>query len=836
MIKPLPPGNEYAEFHRAAGKAFGDARPAIEKTKRIRMKKSILLLPVLLICSLQALNAQQQFDSVLRVLDGSYPQEKMYLQYDKSYYNPGETIWFKAYLFSANMPSPISKTFYSELIDEKGKILQRKVSPVVMSSAASSFDLPADLQASVLYVRAYTDWMLNFDSSFLYSKAIPILQTQKQSAKPVIPKTFLHLFPEGGDLINGVESRVAFKATDSKGLPYKVSGQIVDSKGKVVTSFSTAHDGMGFFTITADAKDPCKAVWKDAAGKMEQTPLPTIRNDGIVFMATQSAAGIHFTLSRPDEQVKPNAFVYVVAQMQQQLVYMATANISKSKVINANIPTENIPAGIVQITVFSEDKKPLAERLVFVNKQDYYFITDLNAPLKGFEKRRKNVVQVDVPDTLHTNLSISITDASLNPPQPSEEDIFSTVLLTSDLKGYIHNPAYYFSSDADSVLAHLDLVMMTNGWRRFKWEDALAGVYPKIKYQPADYLTLLGRINGLTKTQLTNQELTGILEIDKKQQLMNIPVTNTGYFSLPGLIFYDTAKLYYQFNNDKEKVLTSRASFDIRNNLAISASPYHADTNALAHYVLPNIDVLQKSSDLAKKNIELQEQLRKTQVLESVTVTAKLKSKTQQMDEEYTSGLFSGGDGYTFITMDDPSASASLTVLNYLQGKVAGLQIAGTGEQMSMSWRGGSPTLFLNEMQSDLSAVQTLPMSDVAMIKVYRPPFLGAPGGGSGGAIAVYTKKGAARNADVKGLDFARIPGYTPPKEFYSPDYSKYDDRQTQPDLRTTLYWNPFLLTDKSSRRMLFTFYNNDLTRRFRVVIEGCNEEGRLTRIEKIFE
>ena len=127
-------------------------------------------------------------------------------------------------------------------------------------------------------------------------------------------------------------------------------------------------------------------------------------------------------------------------------------------------------------------------------------------------------------------------------------------------------------------------------------------------------------------------------------------------------------------------------------------------------------------------------------------------------------------------------------------------------------------------------------MTDVAMIKVFRPPFLGAPGGGSGGAIAIYTKKGAAMNRDIKGLDFAKVPGYSPVKEFYSPDYMKYDEAHSQGDYRPTLYWNPFVLTDKDSRRVLFSFYNNDVTRRFRIVIEGCDEQGKLTRIEKIFE
>lgn len=776
-----------------------------------------------------------QYDSVLNILDTKYPQEKLYLHFDRQYYNPGETIWFKTYIFSANMPSLISKTVYADLIDEKGTVIERKIAPVVMSSAAAAFDLPANLTSSTVYVRAYTDWMLNFDSSFIYTKAIPVIQEKPAAAKKTAPKNFLQLFPEGGDLVEGIESRVAFKATDIHGLPYNVSGEIIDSKGKSIAKFSSMHDGMGFFNIKPADKEQYRASWKDAAGKNQQTPLPAAKKEGYVLMITQDASAIKFLISRPDDEA-PDAAVTVVGQMQQQLVYMAKANISKGPTVRGSIPIEIIPAGILQITIFSADRKPLAERIVFVNKQDYYFITDLNSPLKAFDKRKKNVIQVDVPDTIRTNLSVSITDAGINPRLEGEEDIFSNVLLTSDIKGYVHNPAYYFSNESDSVRNHLDLVMMTNGWRRFNWTDVLAGKFPKTTHLPSDYLTLSGKVNGLTKQDLVNKEISAILEVNKKQEFMNIPLSSDGTFTLEGLIFFDTAKLYYQINNDKDRILTSRANFDIKNNLLKIPFAAKNDTNLIYRTVLPPKDVWAGNLDISEKNQAVLDARRKVQTLESVTVTARQKTKKQLLDEQYTTGFFSAGDAYTFDLSDDMTAQAAMSVLNYLQGKVAGLQITGAGPQAQMSWRGGTPSLFLNEMTSDISLIQNLNMADIAYIKVFRPPFFGAQGGGSGGAIAVYTKKGTSIYNDVKGLDFANIPGYNSGKEFYSPDYSKYDERHTDGDYRSTLYWNPFILTDKSSRRQLFTFYNNDITRKFRVVIEGCDEQGRLTRIEKIFE
>ena len=205
------------------------------------------------------------------------------------------------------------------------------------------------------------------------------------------------------------------------------------------------------------------------------------------------------------------------------------------------------------------------------------------------------------------------------------------------------------------------------------------------------------------------------------------------------------------------------------------------------------------------------------------------------MEAEYTSGLFTG-DGITFITEDDPFANASMNVFNYLQSKVAGLQITMAGGTPSLSWRGGTPSLYLDQMQMDAQSLQSIPMTDVALVKVFRPPFFGGFGGGSGGAIAVYTKKGGGGNQDVKGLDAATIHGYSQMKQFYSPDYLTPDPAHSADDFRTTLYWNPFVYTDRDRRRIILTFYNNDITKRYRVVVEGINNEGKLTRMEKVFE
>lgn len=794
----------------------------------------IAALTLFFIVALTSLQAQR-LDSLLSILDENYPQEKIHLHLDKLYYNPGETIWFKAYLVTDNLPKTLSKTCYAELIDEKGTLLQRKMMPVLESGAASYFDLPDTLRSSKLFIRSYTSWMLNFDSSLLTIQPIHIIPLKPATKKSeVTPVYTLTLFPEGGDLVQDITSIVAFKATDQEGIPVSVSGNVVDDKGKQISTFTSVHDGMGYFSLQPHANEKYKAVWKDKKGIQHETPVPGAKKEGLVLGVNNIANQVHYTLTRSENVAQSSTLYYVIAQMQQRLVYSAKINLAKKATVTAPIITDSLPNGVMQLTIFNEAQIPVAERVIFINNNSYYFITDLHAVEKNLTKRRRNVLQVDVGNNLLTNLSVAVTDAGINPVTNNESNIYSQLLLSSDLKGYIFNPAYYFSSDEDSVKQHLELVMMTNGWRRFKWENVLAGKWPILNLLPEDFISIKGRVLGLSKMQLSNKELTGILKTKTgSSNFLNIPMTNDGQFKVQKLYFFDTAKLYYQFNNDKDKSLTTTASFAFDNSFVKSPAQSINLLSSLYAPVKQDTAILLKSSSLAKLQRE-QAERNKIQTLSTVVVKAKQKSLKEKMDEEYTSGLFSGGDGYTFTTEDDPFAKSAQTVLSYLQGKVAGLQISTNGDG-SASWRGSPTSFFLNEMNTDVTQLQSVSMNDVAMIKIFRPPFFGAMGGGAGGAIAVYTKKGASANSNFKGLDFTNLAGYSVIKQFYSPNYETNND-PTVADYRTTLYWNPFILMDKNNRRITIPFYNSDNCKKIRVIIEGINELGQLTREEKIFQ
>lgn len=314
-----------------------------------------------------------------------------------------------------------------------------------------------------------------------------------------------------------------------------------------------------------------------------------------------------------------------------------------------------------------------------------------------------------------------------------------------------------------------------------------------------------------------------------------VPVQKDGSFEEPGGFFFDTAKVYYNLN-DKNKIAGRVTQVQLGNGL-LKKQP----GSTIRMDQQPYLQTWSDSLALIRMNMFLQEEekLRKSMAsatLQEVVVKAKTKNPMQVLDEKYASGLFSGGDAYSFDLTTDKTLGA-FDVLTYLQGKVAGLQITGSGPQVSLSWRGGTPSLYLNEMISNVDMVQTIAITDIAYIKVMRPPFFGAAGGGAGGAIAIYTKKGGdERKTDPgkKGMETTILAGYSRFREFYNPSYEK--DATYDADTRSTLYWNPYIMTNKKTPRFRIEFYNNDFSKKLLLVLEGINADGKMTRTVRYLE
>lgn len=779
----------------------------------------------------------QQVDSLMEVYDDQYPKEKVHIHFDRTIYNKEETIFYKVYLQMASLPSEVSKNMYVAWFDTSGNLLKQTAAPLFQSTAKGSFDIPANYRGDFIHVKAFTRWMLNDDSAFVFEKNIPI-----NSGKPsgptqkIVQKTRIDLFPESGNLVQGVNNRVAFKATNQFGTPVLIKGFLVNDKNKVLDTLKALHDGMGVFNFKPVAGEKYQLNWTDELGQKGSTILPAPKTQGVVMKITTDYEKAYAQIERTQDAPADFKKFKLLVHQHQQLIYTVDFKGEEKLIQKAALPIDELPTGIVQFSLFTEDWKPVAERIVFVNNRLHEFNAKMSIPIIDLKKRGKNVIEIMVSDTASTNMSMSVTDASI--VLPEQQSIYSDLLLSSDIKGKVHNPAYYFSSDADSVAAHLDLVMMTNGWRRFDWEKLIKGDFPKWTYpRETEFLKLAGKVYG-NQALANTKELQLNLVIsgkDSSSKLLFLPVAKDGSFEQTGVMFYDTVRVFYSFNNNPK--LTEQTQVKIQNGLL------YQEFKKIAFSLSGTQAGWSDSMARVQLNYYLSEQEKLRRQMESATlqeviVKAKTKSPIQQLEEKYASGLFSGGDGYSFDLTTDVSSMGAIDVLTYLQGKVAGLMITGSGANAQVSWRGATPDLFLNEMKMSIDMVQSLNVPDIAFIKVFRPPFFGSPGGGGGGAIAIYTKKGKtgrANQANNKGMENTVLGGYSVFKEFFNPNYDK-PTGNFEVDSRTTLFWNPYLLTNKRSPRVKVEFFNNDSSKKLQVVLEGMNSNGKLTRVVKIIE
>lgn len=802
-------------------------------------KKLFLLLVVFL---LKNTLSAQVLDTTLLRYRSNFQQEKIHIHFDKTVYSKGETIWFKAYIMAGDSLSDYSRNFYLDVYNDSGTLIKHTVHPVFESSARGSIELPQQYGGEVLHIKAYTRWMLNFDKDLLYFKDIQIAQTNA-TLKKIAPFASLKLFPEGGDLITGIESNVAFLAADQSGKPVAIKGAILNASKQLVDSFQSVHNGMGSFSLNPDPQENYTCQWVDQFGNSHTTELPKAKPYGLVVSAKLVNGKLRYGIKRSTNSPDNFKLLHVVVSMHQQLLYKANVSMSNKLSVAGEFPTDDLQTGIVQLTIFDASWIPVAERVVFVNTQRHQFFPQLALETKRTIKRGKNTWVLTVPDSILSNLSVSITDANLH--HDSSTNIFTQFLLSGELKGYIHQPEYYFSDNTATSDENLDLVMLTHGWRRYKWEDIAKGKLPELAYPiDSDYVQIKGRvITGDQSSFKANQSLSLVMQAkDSSKQYFLLPLSPDGSFKQRGIIFFDTAKVFYQLTGIKNMRNNVTANFQY----GLPVFPY-ASNSRFPPQTMADTAQLRQDNFFYQTKIQNKRTMDSVVVLKEVVVESKIKAATDVLDEKYTTGLFTNKNGYAFDVMHDDRSQGQLDLFHYLQNLIPGMTMSlpmlgqnGAEDENSsnvagISWRDGTPDIFLNEMPSNAETVQGLQMSDIAYVKVFRPPFMGAGGSGASGAIAVYTKKGNDMNTDrVKGLNSAILSGYSTYKEFYQPDYAFSSSKYA--DLRPTLYWNPYVLTDKKNKQFKIEFYNNDVTQKFRIIIEGVNAVGKMARLEKLID
>lgn len=793
----------------------------------INSKSKITL--VLFLSFFQTVLAQTP-DVLLAQLNANDYPEKIYIQYDKPAYFAGETIWFKAYLMEGLYPAAKSTVLAVELLNDSGRIIDKKTLPIRTGAAIGEFSLsPALLQGNYT-VRAYTRRHMNSGAKRLYHHAFNIYNplSPKQSLTTSVDADVVYFFPEAGNCIANISNTIAFRCSDKWGKPKELEGKVLDAKGNVITSFKSTHNGMGKFIFTPKPGEKYVAECLINSTEKKTVALPEMLSQGVSLQVNSMGGKTVFNVNASTVSIPALMPSYVLGVMENIVEFKIPVNEADRETLGT-IPVENLPSGILQITVFNADNKPLAERLVFVNSGDYIPATTFKTDTLDFNKRQKNVFSFMLDEAAVGTYAVSVT--AFNDDVNTEDNIVSRFLLTHDIKGFVYNPAYYFEKNDEQHAQQLDLVMLTNGWRRYNWSDVLSYTNQPAVFKDPGFVTFSATVfDPVKKTPLKNKALSIFVKTkDDYSDLLWIDTDSTGSLKMPDMIFEDTLNLSFTSATDKQEKLGLQINTQSLNNLFF-----------LPKYDLPisGYRSINENSTYYKNNQD-KIQLKYSPsgiLLKEIMLITKAKSEKEKYEKKYTTGRLgsSATQEIDFIT-DPPKYGGN--VLDYLRSRVAGVSISGGPFDYNINYRGARSltggqipmAVFLDEFQVEVRDIATMPISQIAMVKVFSNALTSA-----GGALAIYTK----REGDSKPLNSVKtdvlLQGFSPTKEFFSPNYDDGKTDNIAADERSTLYWNPYLSTTVQNSKPSFSFYNTDNAKQFKVVIEGVLKDGKLLHIERI--
>lgn len=874
----------------------------MKNTTTLQSKRSItVLLGVLLYFS--SLSAQTMQDTIIAnfSLMERIPKEKLYLHLDKPFYGAGEKIWFKGYLVNAitHQNNAQSNFIITELINRSDSIVERKKIRRDSLGFHNAFTLPATLPAGDYYLRGYSNWMLNEDPDFFFSRNIKIgnsidntivssieyqqeddthytakikftsnvqavfenttikylylengkiknkgkkktdengwisislpdlkspvarrIEVEFDDPQYIYKRTFhlpvftndfdVKFFPEGGALINIPHQNVAFKAQGADGFSKEIEGFLFNSKGDTLTNFRSEHNGMGIFTMNPVNNETYYVTVRTNDSITKRFDLPAIEPKGISIAMSHYKQEIRYEIQKTEATEWPQK-LFLLAHTRGKLAILQPINPKRTfGKMNDSLFTE----GITHFMLIDEQGNALSERLIFVpdHKPNQWQITT-DQPTYG--KREKVSLQIAAKDSegnpVEGTFSISITDRKSIQPDSLADNILSNLLLTSDLKGYVEDPAFYFLNQDARTLRSIDYLMMTHGWRRHKMENVLRT--PSLNF--TNYIekgqTISGRIMGFFGA---NVKKGPICVLAPKYNIIATTETDEKGQFIVNTSFRDSTTFLVQARTKKGfagvDILMDPPQYPV----ATHKAPYfNGATTFMEDYLMNTRDQYYMEGGMRVYN------------LKEVTVTAKRERPSSK--SIYTGGINTYTveedrlQGYGQTAFDAASRLPSVTITNGSE-----IHIRNNSEPAIIV----IDDIVYEDASDILKDIQVSDMSSISLLRGADAVILGPRA--SGGAVVITLKD--PRNLPARpaqGIITYTPLGYSESVEFYHPTYDTPEKKNAQrSDFRSTVYWNPELRLDAEGKATI-EYYTPDSTAPEDIIIEGVDKNGKVCRI-----
>ncbi|HEX8515455.1 MAG TPA: MG2 domain-containing protein [Bacteroidia bacterium] len=776
------------------------------------------------------------------------PQDRIYLQFDKPMYEPGDNIWFSVFIRDASTMKASSKSdiIHVEFLNPKGTV-EKTINIIARNGvAAGDLSLDADALGGLYKVRAYTNWMKNEGPENYFVKELQVqdvilpnlkmkldfekkafgpgdeviakLELNTNENKPladhkirfvanlngkqivsksdatdenglqylkfilpgdlkttdgllnvmidyngstesisrsipiVLNNIKLQLFPEGGDLVSGLESRVAFRALNEFNKPADIEGIIVDDNGTRVSGFSSFHQGMGSFKFIPKPGVRYTAKITKPENIKETFPLPHALDRGYVMTVSPGKTEVALNIQAVEAEE-----LSLVAQVRNKIYYTTVIEAKKGSNRIA-FPTTNFPNGVAQITLFDSKGIARAERLAFVNK-DKQLNVSVETEKEKYLSREKVKMTITVKDErgmpMPAKFSMAVVnDQFLSFADDKSGNILSELLLQQDLQEKIDEPAFYFNSKEPKADEALDNLLLTSGWRHFTWQKITEGEIPSVAFQGEKAIVAGTVIDANT---------------GKVVKAAKIKINNGTEYQADenGKFIFNKLELYQPVT------------------LSFSAEGYGAHAQTIADYN-QNLNIYLYDNNYYEKYYRV--------VPSSVSKAAE-------------------HPGSAGLVADD------LVELNDVDLK--------RNENQQVKFEKEKPKLKENKASSDPAKVKFAGNNE-NNIPVQKEMVSSRKKDLRSGFFILDDKEMEEKNkwGVIQGQVYYRA------KEFASPVYDKLENVEVRNDFRNTVYWNPDIEIDRSGKKIVEFYASDDITS-FRTILEGISSDGMIGRTEK---
>ncbi|HEY2580500.1 MAG TPA: TonB-dependent receptor plug domain-containing protein, partial [Mucilaginibacter sp.] len=748
----------------------------------------------------------------------------------------GESVYFKAYVTMGERhePSTISGILHVDLIGKNDAVMKSLVLQLNKGTGWGDVQLPDTLQKGSYRIRAYTEWMRNEKDPNFFEQYISVssmnnvdrvAEAVKQGSQPS-----LQFFPEGGNLVTDIHSKVAFKAIGPDGLGINVKGMVFDNEGKAVAKITSSHLGMGVFDFIPEAGRTYKAKITFANGSQSAVDLPIVAAKGItldVINSDPNKISIEINANRDyykENQNKDlNMIVYCAGKVRTYSFKL------DNEVLGLDLPIKDFSTGTLQVTLLSATGEPMNERLVFIRNSDQLNLS-VTTNKTSFAKRENVQVSVNAKTTdgmpVNGNFSVSVVDESkVLVDEDSENTILSYLLLTSDLKGYIEKPNYYFAHDSKETRADLDALMLTQGYRRFAWKQLLNDNTPATTaFAPEKHIDITGVLKTKAGEPIANSSL---LLIDKAGGKTLIQQTDAqGKFRFENVDFLSDSHFLLKMQSSPGKngaVLTLDQSS--KRPSVIAGNPVEAKYNANAD-ILASLQSNQGAGIVTASN-------ESTKVLMQ---NDKSTDNTPTGNNYRSTKLGGSGNADQVIKADQilegPSLSEDIKGIARGIDFKNGVPFLQSSTVVTAGMMGQESMLVVIDGVMSSNNIDDVSPTDVESIEILKGPNASLYGvRGATGVFVINTRQTGAPKSISKemapGLFSLAPAGFYKAKEFYSPRYDVTPPGNQLPDTRTTIFWKPDVTTDANGGAS-FNYFNADGAGTYRVEIQGMDSKGNL--------